>query len=90
MRTDCVLDALEQALYARQPERDSAGWHSPGSRSLLVKRLLALFLQRRAQHQKQGQGGQGVLPPHFAELLGGLRDRAQGAVCVGDGENSAK
>ena len=87
MRTDCVLDALEQALYARQPERDSAGWHSPGSRSLLVKRLLALFLQRRAQHQKQGHG---VLPPHFAELLGGLRDRAQGAGCVGDGENSEK
>jgi len=22
MRTDCVLDALEQVLYARQPERD--------------------------------------------------------------------
>jgi putative transposase len=28
MRTDFVLDALEQALYARQPERDSLVHHS--------------------------------------------------------------
>jgi putative transposase len=27
MRTDCVLDALEPALYARQPERDDALSH---------------------------------------------------------------
>ena len=27
MRTDFVLDALEQALYARQPERDGALIH---------------------------------------------------------------
>jgi putative transposase len=27
MQTDCVLDALEQALYARQPERDDALIH---------------------------------------------------------------
>ncbi len=27
MRTDFVLDALEQALYARQPERDSSLIH---------------------------------------------------------------
>jgi transposase InsO family protein len=27
MRTDCVLDALEQALYARQPEREDALIH---------------------------------------------------------------
>jgi len=27
MKTDFVLDALEQALYARQPERDSALIH---------------------------------------------------------------
>ena len=27
MRTDFVLDALEQALYARQPERDSSLVH---------------------------------------------------------------
>ena len=29
MRTDFVLDALEQALYARQPERDDAPIHHP-------------------------------------------------------------
>ncbi len=28
MHTDCVLDALEQALYARQPDRDSLAHHS--------------------------------------------------------------
>jgi len=28
MHTDFVLDALEQALYARQPERDSLVHHS--------------------------------------------------------------
>jgi len=30
MRTDFVLDALEQALYARQPERNELGHHSVG------------------------------------------------------------
>jgi putative transposase len=28
MRTDFVLDALEQALYARQPERNELVHHS--------------------------------------------------------------
>lgn len=36
MKTDFVLDALEQALYARQPERDSALIHQSDRRSQYV------------------------------------------------------
>ena len=36
MRTDFVLDALEQALYARQPERDSSLVHHSGRGSQYV------------------------------------------------------
>ena len=36
MRTDFVLDALEQALYARQPERDASLIHHPDRGSQYV------------------------------------------------------
>ena len=38
MRTDFVLDALEQALYARQPERNELVHHSDrGSQYVSIK-----------------------------------------------------
>lgn len=38
MRTDSVLDALEQALYARQPERHELVHHSErGSQHVSIK-----------------------------------------------------
>jgi transposase InsO family protein len=38
MRTDFVLDALEQALYARQPERNALVHHSDrGSQYVSIK-----------------------------------------------------
>jgi transposase InsO family protein len=38
MRTDFVLDALEQALYARQPERNALVHHSDrGSQCVSIK-----------------------------------------------------
>ena len=36
MTTDFVLDALEQALYARQPERDSSLVHHSDSKNVLA------------------------------------------------------
>ena len=37
MRTDFVLDALEQALYARQPERDALICHSVDFHAILTR-----------------------------------------------------
>ena len=46
MRTDFVLDALEQALYARQPERDSRLIHHSdwGSKYVSIR-----YSERRAE-----------------------------------------
>ena len=43
MRTDFVLDALEQALYARQPERDASLIHHPDRGSQYVSDLPGYF-----------------------------------------------
>ena len=57
MRTDFVLDALEQALYARQPERDSSLIHHSdrGSQRGLIRSRLAHEIAR--SQTRQGRRG---------------------------------
>jgi transposase InsO family protein len=51
MHTDFVLDAVEQALYARQPDRDQLVHHSdrgsqPALASICCKRSLGLIFRQ--------------------------------------------
>lgn len=52
MRTDFVLDALEQALYARQPERDSRLIHHSDRGSQYVSIRYSERLLRRASSRR--------------------------------------
>ena len=52
MHTDFVLDALEQALYARQPERDSSLIHHSDRGSQYVSTVTASVWRKPASSRR--------------------------------------
>jgi len=72
MRTDFVLDALEQALYARQPERDSRLIHHSDRGSQYVSIRYSERLAKAGIEPSVGSKGDSC-DNALAETINGLR-----------------
>jgi putative transposase len=62
MHTDCVLDALEQALYARQPARDGALIHHSDRGSQYVEGAQSVWEPLRGAERSGGNATAGSAP----------------------------
>ncbi len=71
MHTDFVLDALERALYARQPERDSRLIHHSARESQYVSILYSERLAEAGVEPSVGSKGDGY-DHALAETINGL------------------
>ncbi len=70
MRTDFVLDALEQALHARQPERSDALIHYPTEIAVCLHPLYRA--SRRGRDRTLGGQSWRQLRQRLAETINGL------------------
>ena len=77
MRTDFVLDALEQALYDRQPERTDGLIHHSDRGSQYVSTLLAMQQDEIGRRTAVELGSAHFFPPSSGEIARSAADFVQ-------------